>query len=226
MNLLTRPPAIAKRVIMTKVTLIRSFLPAATLATVSQSFRARNLAAIACLLFTSMCCVASGSTSADDPIQVTARKNGETITVDAVFNVSATQQQAWDVLIDFEHMPNYVPNLESSKVIRRSGNIVQVAQKGKQSYGPFSFPFDDLREVELNPYSEIRSHLISGSMQRSDGTTRLSQRGGVTQVIYHGVFVPNVSIPSFLGLPAIESVTRQQFEELRREIERRPGDQR
>jgi hypothetical protein len=208
---------------VTKAWLFRSFLPAATLATVSKPFRARNLAAIAYLLFTSMCSVASESTSADDPIQVTARKNGETITVDAVFNVSATQRRAWDVLIDFEHMPNYVANLESSKVIRRSGNIVQVAQKGRQSYGPFSFSFDNLREVELSPYSEIRSHLISGSMPRSDGTARLSERGGVTQVIYHGVFVPNVRIPSFLGIPAIESVTRQQFEELRREIERRPA---
>ena len=66
---------------MTKASFIRSFLPAATLATVSQFIRARNLAAIACLVFTSMCCVASESTSTDDPIQVTARKNGETITV-------------------------------------------------------------------------------------------------------------------------------------------------
>jgi len=78
MSLLTRPLAVAKRVIMTRASLIRSFLPAATLATVSQFLRARNLAAITHLLFTSMCCVGSESTWADDPIQVTARKHGET----------------------------------------------------------------------------------------------------------------------------------------------------
>ena len=80
-----------------------------------------------------MCCSAEERTpSADDAVHVTAKKDGQTITVDAVFKVVATQRQAWDVLTDFAHMPNFVSNLESSKVVSRSGNVLQVAQKGRR----------------------------------------------------------------------------------------------
>jgi hypothetical protein len=58
-------------------------------------------------------------------------------------------------------------------------------------------------------------------MQKSDGTTHLSENGSMTQVTYHGVFIPNVNVPGLLGIPAIESATRRQFDELRREMERR-----
>jgi|ERR1700730_10924539 hypothetical protein len=110
-----------------------------------------------------MCCSAEERTpSADDAVHVTAKKDGQTITVDAVFKVVATQRQAWDVLTDFAHMPNFVSNLESSKVVSRSGNVLQVAQKGRETYGLLSFSFDNLREVELAPYTQIKSHLISG----------------------------------------------------------------
>jgi carbon monoxide dehydrogenase subunit G len=181
------------------------------------------LVAVAGLFVTPFCCLAEERTpSADDAVRVTAKKDGQTITVDAVFKVAATQRQAWDVLTDFDHMPNFVPNLESSKVVSRSGNVLQVAQKGRETYGLLSFSFDNLREVELAPYTQIKSHLISGSMQKSDGTTHLSENGGTTQVTYHGVFIPNVNVPGLLGIPAIESATRRQFEELRHEIERRP----
>jgi carbon monoxide dehydrogenase subunit G len=180
------------------------------------------LAAIAGLFVTPICYSAEERTpSADDAVHVTAKKDGQTITVDAVFNVAATQRQAWDVLTDFDHMPNFVPNLESSKVVSRSGNVLQVAQKGRETYGLLSFSFDNLREVELAPYTKIKSHLISGSMQKSDGTTHLSENGSMTQVTYHGVFIPNVNVPGLLGIPAIESATRRQFDELRREMGRR-----
>jgi carbon monoxide dehydrogenase subunit G len=178
--------------------------------------------AVAWLFLTPICCSADERTpSASNDIHVTAKKDGQTITVDATFNVAATQRQAWEVLIDFDHMTNFLPNLESSNVVSRSGNVLQVVQKGRESYGLLSFSFDNLREVELGPYNEIKSHLISGSMQKSDGTTHLSENGSVTQVTYHGVFIPNVNVPGLLGIPAIESTTRRQFEELRREIERR-----
>jgi hypothetical protein len=67
------------------------------------------LAAIAGLFVTPICCSAEERIpSADDAIHVTAKKDGQTITVDAVFDVAATQRQAWDVLTDFNHMPNFV----------------------------------------------------------------------------------------------------------------------
>ena len=87
------------------------------------------------------------------------------------------------------------PTLESSKVVHRSGNTLQVAQRGKETYGPFSFSFDNLREVELKPYAKIKSHLIRGSMQKADGITHLAEKEGMTQVIYHGVFVPIIDVP-------------------------------
>ena len=54
--------------------------------------RPRILAAIA-LLFWTLVCFASESTSGEDGIHVAAKKEGQTITVDVQFNVTATQFQ-------------------------------------------------------------------------------------------------------------------------------------
>src|SRR6195256_4015674 len=106
-------------------------------------------------------------------IVVHVKKNGATIIVDVEMAVRASPLAAWDVLTDYDHMAQFVNNVQASKITDRKGDTLAVAQKSGTSFGLLKFEFDNVREVELIPHSEIRSNLISGDMKASAFTTRI-----------------------------------------------------
>jgi Polyketide cyclase / dehydrase and lipid transport len=155
-------------------------------------------------------------------ILVHVKKNGAIIIVDVEMLVQASPLATWDVLTDYDHMAQFVANVQSSKITDRKGNTLVVAQKSGTAFGILKFSFDNVREVELVPHSEIRSNLISGDMKSSAFTTRImSVGGGVTRVLNHGEFVPTMWVPPVIGTAFLEAETRRQFHELRNEIMRR-----
>ncbi len=155
-------------------------------------------------------------------IVVHVKKNGATIVVDVEMAVHASPLAAWDVLTDYDHMAQFVANVQSSKITDRKGNTLVVAQKSGTAFGLVRFSFDNVREVELVPHSEIRSKLISGDMKASAFITRIVSDGGtVTRVFNHGEFIPTMWVPPVIGVAFLETETRRQFHELRNEIMRR-----
>lgn len=154
-------------------------------------------------------------------MMVTVHKNGDAIVVDVSFSVAASQQEAWGVLTDFDHMSEFISNLQSSKVISRNGNKLQVEQVGKAARGLFSFSFESVREIELTPHSTIRSRLLSGSLKKMDGATHLSSEGDATRVEFHGESIASLWVPPVVGAKFIGSEVREQFREMRAEILRR-----
>jgi ribosome-associated toxin RatA of RatAB toxin-antitoxin module len=154
-------------------------------------------------------------------IEVSAKKVANTVVIDVSMLVPATPREAWDVLTDYDQMPSFLPNLEVSKVVSRSPTRLQVAQKGGVSHGPISITFDVIRDVQLKPYSEIISHVVSGNLKQVDGTTKIAAEGDATRVTFHSVSIPNVWVPPGIGPSMIESETRDQFGDMRAEILRR-----
>src|SRR5664279_2427992 len=109
----------------------------------------------------------------DRDIVVRAEKNGATIVIDAQMTVHAPLAAVWDVFTDYDHMAQFIANVNSSRITDRSGSTLLVAQKSSTAFGLLKFSFDNVREVELVPHREIRSKLISGDMKDSAFTTRL-----------------------------------------------------
>jgi len=159
------------------------------------------------------------SEASDIVVHVT--KHGETIVVDVEMAVQRPPLAVWDVLTDYDHMAQFIANVHTSRISDRTGNKLIVAQQSSTAFGLLKFTFDNVREVELVPHSEIRSKLISGDMKSSAFTTRLVPEGGITRVFNHGEFVPTMWVPPVVGTAFIESETRRQFLELRNEMMRR-----
>lgn len=154
-------------------------------------------------------------------IAVQVTRYGEMIIVDVDAYVQATPREAWDVLTDYDHMAQFVSNLESSSILSRSGNTLQVVQKGKASRGPLTFAFDNVREILLSPYHEIRSRLLSGNLKASDFITRVVDEGSNVRILNHGEFIADVWVPPVIGPAMIKAETKKQFGELTTEILRR-----
>lgn len=164
---------------------------------------------------------AAGDTGADKDIAVEVRQNGETIVVEVAFSVPASLPIAWAVLTDFDHMSEFVSNLQSSRVVSRHGNRLQVAQQGKATRGMLSFAFESVREIDLLAPHTIRSRMVSGNMKKLDGITQLATDGSGTRITYHGESLPTVWVPPVIGLTFIENEVREQYAELRNEILKR-----
>ncbi len=158
---------------------------------------------------------------AADDIAVEVRKDGPAVIVSVDCPVQAPRSVVWQVLTDYEHMASFVTNLTVSELRARDGDTLQVFQRGSAARGPFSFSFENLREIRLVPQQEIRSRLISGTLKASEFVTRVVDHGDVIHILNSGRFIPEVWVPPVIGPAVIEAETRKQFEEIRTEIQRR-----
>ena len=156
-----------------------------------------------------------------EDIEVKVQVIGENVIVDLSMVVQATRQEVWGVLTDFDHMAGFITNLKESRVLSTSADTMKVFQRGSASYGPIKFPFESTREMRLDPFDKIQSHMISGNMRKMEGTTQLADEGAQTRIIYHTDSIPGVWIPPLIGKSFIEHETREQFREMRNEIIKR-----
>jgi hypothetical protein len=156
-----------------------------------------------------------------EDILVDVQKNGNEIAVRVDCPVKAPLPIVWDVLTDYDHMARFITNLQESTVRARDGDTLHVFQKGRASRGLLSFSFENLREIQLIPYREIRSRLISGNLKSSEFTTSVVDNGSEIHIHNSGRFVPDVWVPPLIGPSIIAAETRKQFDELRTEILRR-----
>lgn len=185
----------------------------------------RSRVSFVAMLALIVCCapLAYAAEEREGDVVAKAQKKSEVVLIDVHFLVPATPQETWAVLTDFEHMAQFVSNLQSSKIVEKSGDKVQVSQKGKTTHGLFSFSFESTREIEMRPYEYIHSHMISGTMKKSEGTTKLVAEGNGTRVTYHSESISGVWVPPLVGTSFIENEIRSQFQDMRKEILRRKG---
>ncbi|HVN35548.1 MAG TPA: SRPBCC family protein [Casimicrobiaceae bacterium] len=158
---------------------------------------------------------------ADQDISVQVRKDHTAYEIDFEFTVAATIEQTWNVLSDFDHMAQILSNVDSSRVVSRDGNRITVAQTSHGKIGLIHVSVDGLREIDLTPPTELRSHLIRGDLRASDFVTELHGEGTVTRVSGHGKIVVAPWVGLALGAERVAAQTRQQYQELRSEILRR-----
>jgi hypothetical protein len=165
--------------------------------------------------------VSASAVVADQDIVVYAKKDGAEIVVDVDCPVRAAVLTVWDVLTDYDNMSSFISNLQYSGIQGRVDNVLKVRQSGKATRGPLSFSFDNVREVELVPFTEVRSRLISGDLKASAFTTRLVDVNGLVHIINSGRYTPKIWVPPLIGPALIEAETRKQFGEIRTEILKR-----
>ena len=173
------------------------------------------------LIACALAAFASLTWAANADIVVHVKKEGPEIVVEVDCPVRAPVPTVWDVLTDYDNMTRFISNLQYSAVQARVDNMLKVRQTGKATRGPLSFTFDNVREVELRPYTEVRSRLISGDLKASAFTTRIVEVDGLVHVINSGRYTPKVWVPPLIGPALIEEETRKQFSEIRNEILRR-----
>ena len=88
--------------------------------------------------------------------------------VDLAMWIPVPRELAFEVLVDFEHMANWVPNLQESRVLKREAKRVTVEYQGVARYGFLAIPFTTVREVEFAAPGSIHSTQIRGNMKHHE----------------------------------------------------------
>jgi carbon monoxide dehydrogenase subunit G len=155
----------------------------------------------------------------DDDVEVDYRDG--TYFARLTFPVAAAPAVVIDVLTDFNHMVGVVPNLESSQIVSRRDNVFVINQRGRANFGPFSFPFESLRQVELLPDGRILGRSLGGSSKHMRSELRVQAADGGARINYQVEVVPDRWVPSTIGVRFMRHEMAEQFSALIREMERR-----
>lgn len=127
--------------------------------------------------------------------------------VDATGTVAASPATAWRILTGYERMSEFVPDMESCKVLSRNGNEVIIEQFGVARFLFMSKSIHLIVRATEQPLQSIDISLISGDMKHYESHWELipvPETGG-TRVVYHGRLVPNFYVPGLIGAKIIRS---------------------
>lgn len=128
---------------------------------------------------------------------------------------------AVEVLTDFEHMVDFVPNLTSSRIVSRAGNVYRIAQQGKAKFGPFAISFESERRVELTADGRLLAQALSGSTKSMKSELRIEAVATGTRLDYKIEMEPEQWLPSALGVSFMRHELAEQFTALIHEMQRR-----
>jgi len=182
---------------------------------VRRTIRALSLA---CLLAAP---IHSHAAQTEEDIQVKVARHGDTVAVHAQMSVPVDARQAYAVLTDYDHMRQFLPGLDESRILSRTKDSLLVRQAGKVRFGWFAVPFEYVRRVELYPDARLVSHIVSGSVKKGDVTTSLNALNGRTVITYDSEAVMGVWLPFGIGNAAIAAHVRQDLDSMRSEMLRR-----
>lgn len=177
---------------------------------------------VAGLLFAFGCSVVSPVLAAGKPdLDVNVEIVEGEIRAQVSLFVRATRQRVWEVINDYERAPEFMQGLQASKVISRSGDTLRVFQRDQFRFGPFTFPVETIKDVQLMEPFRTVSRLVSGSVKKYEAMTELVPEGGGTRILYRSVAVPGSVLAGFIGESSVKRETEERFRQLRGEILRR-----
>ena len=166
---------------------------------------------------------------------VDVRRSGETYVVHASATVAADRRTAFETLTDYERLPDFVPDIRSTRVVARDGNRLVVEHVGAFDLLFFSTPVRVRLAVEHQPFDRVLARSAPGTVDGEEPTVRaFSGRYELTALATAPVAVRldyDASFQLAHGLPPLidtvfgEAIVaqgmRRHFEAMLAEIERR-----
>lgn len=190
----------------------------------SQRYTLRNRVTAAACAFAACAFTFAAPVHAAAPrsdFDVKVRVVEEEIRAEVSLFVRASPRRVWEVITDYERAPEFMRDVQMSKIISRSGDTIRVQQTDQVNFGPFTFPVETVKEVRLIEPSRTESRLVSGSMKRYDAKTEIIPEAGGTRIVYRLQAVAGAMIAPFATESRVKRETEERFRQVRTEILRR-----
>jgi len=173
------------------------------------------------MLFTLAVAPGLARTAAAEAIETRIERQGEYITVNASALMRVDARIAWEVLSDYDHLAQFIPDMKSSRVVSRSGDRVVVEQKGEFGFFFYRQPVDVTLEVLEQPLHRIVARRIAGNIRDLETRYELGTSDAGVRFDYSGRFIPGFSLPPLIGMPIVRRIVERRFRAMVEEIVRR-----
>jgi ribosome-associated toxin RatA of RatAB toxin-antitoxin module len=102
----------------------------------------------------------------------------------------------WEVLTDYDHLSDFIPNLASSTVVARKEKRVQLNQVGSQQLLGLRFSAQvQLELVEDRAKGQLKFHMIKGDFRRFEGNWIMRDLDRGTSLLYE------LTVQGCVGMP-------------------------
>ena len=156
-----------------------------------------------------------------EAIETHIERQGEYITVNASALLQVDARIAWEVLSDYDHLAQFIPDVKSSRVVSRDGNRVRVEQKGEFGFFFYRQPVDVSLEVLEQPPHRIDARRVAGNIRELETRYELGTSAAGVRFDYSGRFIPAFSLPPLIGIPIVRRIVERRFRAMVEEIVRR-----
>lgn len=154
---------------------------------------------------------------ADARVQV--ETNGPMVQVTATIGTTVDRQTAWEVLTDFNHWADFVPDMALSRVVSPPGQPLRVEQRGVIPWLP-NFPLVVVADVEETPQRMIRFRRIAGNIRAMDGEWQIEGKNPV-RLQYRSTTELGFPLPVQVSAEIFRNDAKVRLEAMAREMARR-----
>jgi ribosome-associated toxin RatA of RatAB toxin-antitoxin module len=153
-------------------------------------------------------------------IQLEVERRADTFDVRAEAEIDADPIAAWEVLTDYDRLAKFIPGMQESKVVTRTGSTVIVDQRGDATLLFLTFPMRARLEIQEQPFESVVSNAISGNFKDLHGEYHLKVAGTGMVLQFTATFTPDFSFPPLLGTLIVRSAAHRRFAAMVAEIEK------
>jgi hypothetical protein len=172
------------------------------------------------MAFVAVLALASAQPARAGTVSIEAARDGEAIDICASALLRADAGTAWRVLTDYDHYTDFIPDLQVSRIVARSGEVVTVQQSGAAAFWLFELPLDITFEIQEVPPHVLLSRAVAGSLRGLTSRYALRPVLRGTRLDYAGRVVTGFELPGRLEQTAVQQSVGRQFQALADEIER------
>lgn len=152
--------------------------------------------------------------------RVEIERVGEVIKIDAAIPVAANSVVAWEVLTDYNRLADFVPGMQSSRVVSAPGASIKVEQRGETGFFIWQFPVEVVLEIEEDPTRRIRFKSVSGNLNMR-GAWQVFARANETCLEYSASMETGFCVPPVIGAAIIRRDVKRKLEGVEQEMVRR-----
>src|SRR6185312_16608774 len=129
----------------------------------------RSLARLSFLLTLAIASATAAPTGAPS-IDVHVERSGDTVVIACSASLQADAATAWSVLTDYARYRNFIPGVQSSRVVARRGTSVVVEQSDELAWWIWRVPVRVRFEIDESPPARLHSHAQASSWPSLDST--------------------------------------------------------
>ncbi len=135
-----------------------------------------------------------------------------------------TPEAIWEVLTDYDHLSQFIPNLQVSRLLWRRDAVVGLEQEGAQRF--MGMQFKARVQLELTEHLEqqrLSFVMAKGDFRRFEGAWQIGVEGGSTTLLYELTVQGCVGMPIALIEQRLQEDLAANLRAVQLEAQRRQG---